>query len=317
MALELIKILFVVFFLLMGVAYFTLFERKVLGSVQRRKGPNVVGFYGLLQPLVDGVKLLLKETLLPGMSNTVIFVFAPVWTFVLAFIGWGVIPFERGVVVFDMSLGTLYLFIVSSLGIYGIMMAGWSSNSKYSFLGGLRATAQMISYEISFGLILIVVVVCSSSFNLTSIVVAQAGVWYIVPLFPVAIMFFISVLAETNRSPFDLPEAEAELVSGYNVEYSAVGFVLFFIAEYLNMMLMSTLAILLFLGGWMSCWGLLAFVCFPGLGLSVKFVFILYLFVWVRAVVPRYRYDQLMFVGWKVLLPFSMGWVLFALGLLL
>ena len=263
--LELIKIVFVVLFLLMGVAYFTLLERKVLGGVQRRKGPNVVGFYGLLQPIVDGIKLLVKETLLPGMSNTAVFILAPVVTFVLAFVGWVVVPFERGVVLFDMNLGMLYLFIVSSFGIYGILMAGWSSNSKYSFLGALRSTAQMISYEISFGLIVIVVVVCSSSFNLTSIVLAQAGVWHIVPLFPIAVMFFVSALAETNRSPFDLPEAEAELVSGYNVEYSAVGFVLFFIAEYLNIMLMSTLAILLFLGGWMPCCGFAAAACFPGL----------------------------------------------------
>lgn len=318
MLLEIIKIILIVVFLLMGVAYFTLFERKVLGGIQRRKGPNIVGVYGVLQPIMDGVKLLVKETVLPSMSNVVIFVFAPVWTFILAFIGWVVIPFERGIVIFDMNLGMLYLFVISSFGIYGIIMAGWSSNSKYSFLGSLRSTAQMISYEISLGLIIIVVVVCSNSFNLTTIVMCQSLMWNIVPLFPVAFMFFISVLAETNRSPFDLPEAEAELVSGFNVEYSAVGFVLFFIAEYLNIMFMSTLVVLLFLGGWLPCICSIGFFIYSsGFWLSLKFISVLYLFVLVRAVVPRYRYDQLMLLGWKVFLPFSMGWVIFIFGLFL
>ena len=243
------KILGIVVPLLVAVAYLTLAERKVMASMQRRKGPNVVGFFGILQPLADGLKLLIKEPVLPSSANTVVFLAAPVLTFLLALIAWAVIPFGEGLVLCDLDVGMLYIFAISSLGVYGVIMAGWASNSKYAFLGALRSTAQMVSYEVSLGLIIITVLLCVGSLNLSAIVMAQEDVWFGVPLFPLLLMFFISCLAETNRAPFDLPEAEAELVAGYNVEYSSMGFALFFLGEYANMIMMSVLCVILFLGG--------------------------------------------------------------------
>ena len=245
------KILGIVVPLLVAVAYLTLAERKVMASMQRRKGPNVVGFFGILQPLADGLKLLIKEPVLPSSANTVVFLAAPVLTFLLALIAWAVIPFGEGLVLCDLDVGMLYIFAISSLGVYGIIMAGWSSNSKYAFLGAIRSAAQMVSYEVSIGVIIINVLLCVGSLNLSEIVLAQEEVWFAVPLFPLLLLFFISCLAETNRAPFDLPEAEAELVAGYNVEYSSMGFALFFLGEYANMIMMSVLCVILFLGGWL------------------------------------------------------------------
>nr|YP_009446458.1 NADH dehydrogenase subunit 1 [Ancoracysta twista]ATY40946.1 NADH dehydrogenase subunit 1 [Ancoracysta twista] len=313
----LIKILALVVPLLVAIAYFTLAERKVLSSIQLRRGPNVVGIYGLLQPLADGVKLLLKETILPSNANTVLFLLAPVITFLLSLIGWAVIPFGKGLVLTDLNVGILYIFAVSSLGVYGIIISGWSSNSKYAFLGALRSAAQMVSYEVSIGLIIITVLLCAGSLNLSKIVMAQEYVWYAIPLFPMFIMFYISALAETNRPPFDLPEAEAELVSGYNVEYSAMGFALFFLGEYGNIILMCTLCVILFLGGWLAPFNNVIFNWVPGLvWFTLKTLFFVFSFIWVRATLPRYRYDQLMRLGWKVFLPLSLGWVLFTAGVL-
>nr|YP_009092458.1 NADH dehydrogenase subunit 1 [Gloeochaete wittrockiana]AIM52044.1 NADH dehydrogenase subunit 1 [Gloeochaete wittrockiana] len=301
--------------LLIGVAYLTLAERKVMASMQQRKGPNIVGIFGLLQPLADGLKLLLKETILPNNANLFIFIFAPILTFMLSLMGWAVIPFDEGVVFSNLNVGVLYLFAISSLGVYGIIMSGWSSNSKYAFLGGLRSAAQMISYEISIGLIIITVILSVGSLNLSKIVLAQKDIWFIIPHFPLFIMFFISALAETNRAPFDLPEAEAELVAGYNVEYSAMGFALFFLGEYANILLMSASTVIFFLGGWLPPMPLLSFI--PGfLWFSVKTTIITFAFIWVRAAFPRYRYDQLMYLGWKVFLPFSLAWLLVVSGFL-
>lgn len=297
----LLKMVLIVLPLLLSVAFLTLVERKVLGGIQRRKGPNVVGFLGLLQPLADGIKLLSKEVVLPSASNKVVFFIAPIITFFLSLVSWVVIPFDLGIVLADLNIGVFYLFGISSLGVYGIMIAGWASNSRYAFLGALRSAAQMVSYEVSFGLILISIFLVVGSLNLTTIVIFQKGIWFIIPFFPLFLMFFVSILAETNRPPFDLPEAEAELVSGYNVEYSSAGFVLFFLGEYLNIILMSFLTVLLFLGGWNE--GIFLFI--------FKVLFILFFFIWVRAAFPRYRYDQLMRLGWKVFLPLSLGFVVF------
>jgi NADH-quinone oxidoreductase subunit H len=314
---SLAKILGIVVPLLISVAYLTLAERKVMASMQRRKGPNVVGLYGLLQPLADGLKLLVKEPVLPSNANTVLFAAAPIVTFLLSLIAWSVIPFGYGLVLSDLNVGILYIFAVSSLGVYGIILAGWSSNSKYAFLGALRSAAQMVSYEVSIGLIIITVLLCVGSLNMSEIVMAQANMWYGVPLFPLLVLFFISCLAETNRAPFDLPEAEAELVAGYNVEYSSMGFALFFLGEYANMILMSSLCAILFLGGWLPALNIAAFHWLPGgFWLGLKVSFFLFLFIWVRAAFPRYRYDQLMRLGWKVFLPLSLAWVLFVAGLL-
>lgn len=300
---EIFRLLSMIVPLLLGVAFLTLAERKVIASMQSRVGPNVVGIYGLLQPFADGLKAFIKETVLPNNANTVIFVLAPILTLCLALLGWAIIPLGKGVVIADINIGILYLFAISGLGVYGIIMSGWSSNSKYAFLGGLRSAAQMISYEVSIGLIILSVILCAGSMNLTLIVESQNKIWYIFPLFPQFIMFFISILAETNRHPFDLPEAEGELVAGYNVEYSGMGFALFFIAEYANIILMSSMAVILFLGGWLSP--------FQNDGstiwLALKLLIILFLFIWVRAAFPRYRYDQLMNIGWKILLPLSLG----------
>ena len=313
-----IKILIVIVPLLISVAYFTLVERKVMGSIQRRRGPNVVGYLGLLQPLADGLKLFVKETILPTAANTRIFLLSPLLTFILSLMGWGVIPFGDGLVVSNLNVGVLYLFAISSLGVYGIVLSGWSSNSKYAFLGSLRSAAQMISYEVSIGFVIVNVCICAGSFNLSDVVNAQSYIWYIVPLFPMFLMFFISALAETNRHPFDLPEAEAELVSGYNVEYSAMGFALFFLGEYANMLLMSSMTSILFLGGWLPLINFLPFNLIPGpLWFGIKICIFVILFCWIRAALPRYRYDQLMDLGWKTFLPLSLGWLLFTSSVLI
>ena len=311
-----LKSLAIIVPLLVAVAYLTLLERKVMASMQQRRGPNVVGLFGLLQPLADGLKLLIKETILPSSANTIIFILAPIITFLLALVTWSVIPFGSGMVLIDLNVGILFVFAISSLGVYGIIAAGWSSNSKYSFLGALRSAAQMVSYEVSIGLIIMCVLLCAGSLNLSEIVYAQKEVWYCVPLFPLFIMFFISGLAETNRAPFDLPEAEAELVSGYNTEYAAMGFALFFLGEYANMILMCSVLSILFLGGWLPLINFFPFNLIPGVfWFGFKVTILLFVFVWVRAAFPRYRYDQLMSLGWKVFLPFSLAWVLFVSGI--
>jgi NADH-quinone oxidoreductase subunit H len=311
-----VSLLVIIIPLLIGVAYFTLVERKFMGSIQRRRGPNVIGFLGLLQPLADGLKLFAKETILPSNASIILFVLAPVMTFVLSLMGWVVIPFGEGSVVSDINVGILYLFAISSLSVYGIVIAGWSSNSKYPFLGALRSAAQMISYEVSIGFIIVTVVACSGSFNLSAIVFAQTKVWFIVPLFPMFLMFFISALAETNRHPFDLPEAEAELVSGYNVEYSAMGFALFFLGEYANMLIMSAMTTVLFCGGWLPLINV-GLSQFSGpFWFSIKLTVFVIAFVWARASLPRYRYDQLMSLGWRAFLPLSLGWLIFTVACL-
>ena len=313
----LLKILSITIPLLLAVAYFTVSERKIMGAIQRRQGPNVIGFMGLLQALADGIKLFVKETTLPSSSNLLIFLLAPVLTFLLSVIGWAVIPFSHTAVLADINLGLLYLLAISSLNVYGIVLAGWASNSKYAFLGALRSAAQMISYEISIGFIVLSIAVCTGSLNLSQIVLAQQEVWLIVPLFPLFVMFYISMLAETNRHPFDLPEAEAELVSGYNVEYSAMTFALFFLGEYSNMLLMSALSSILFLGGWLPLFNILPLTFIPGsVWFSIKVIIGAIFFIVTRATLPRYRYDQLMYLGWKCFLPFAIGYLMFTIGIL-
>jgi len=308
------EILAIIVPLLIAVAYFTYAERKVLAWAQLRKGPNVVGPFGLLQPFADGLKLLHKETVIPTGANRVVFVAAPVLTFLLSLIAWAVIPFDAGVVLANINVGVLYLFAISSLGVYGIIMAGWASNSKYAFLGALRSAAQMVSYEVSIGFVIVTVLLCAGSLNLSDIVNAQKTVWFVFPLFPMAIVFFVSGLAETNRTPFDLVEGESELVAGYFVEYSAMTFALFFLGEYANMILVSAMTSILFLGCWRGPFGLL-----PVLGpvwFALKIAFCLFCFLWVRATFPRFRYDQLMRLGWKVFLPFSLLWLVLTAGFL-
>lgn len=315
---NILKILSIVVPLLISVAYFTLAERKIMGSIQRRRGPNVIGYLGLLQPLADGLKLFVKETILPTAANTGIFLLAPLLTFVLSLMGWAVIPFGEGLVLSNINIGLLYLFAVSSLSVYGIVLSGWASNSKYAFLGSLRSAAQMISYEVSMGFIIVSVVICSGSFNLSNIVLAQEKIWFVIPLLPMFLLFFISALAETNRHPFDLPEAEAELVSGYNVEYSAMGFALFFLGEYANMLLMSAMTSILFLGGWLPLFQIFPFILIPSpLWFGIKICIFVVLFCWIRAALPRYRYDQLMNLGWKTFLPISLCWLLFTASILI
>ncbi len=293
--------------LLLSVAYLTYAERKVLGAMQLRKGPNVVGPFGLLQPIADALKLLTKETIIPSGANTVVFLLAPILTFMLSLVAWAVIPFGDGLVLADINVGILYLFAISSLGVYGIIMAGWASNSRYAFLGALRSAAQMVSYEVSMGFVIITVLVCVGSLRLTDIVLAQKNLWFCIPLFPMFIIFFISTLAETNRAPFDMPEAEAELVAGYNVEYSSMTFALFFLGEYANMILMAGITTVLFLGGWLPPFDVAPFNWIPGpIWFAGKVAFVLFFFLWVRATFPRYRYDQLMRLGWKVFLPLSL-----------
>lgn len=306
----LLRILVVVLPLLIAVAFSTLVERKVIGGIQRRRGPNVVGLFGILQPFADAAKLIFKETVIPSRANRIIFLVAPVITLMLSLMSWGAMPLMEGVVLADINVGLLYIFAMSSLGVYGIITSGWSSNSRYAFLGALRSAAQMVSYEVSIGLIVINVLMCAGTMNLTGVVLAQENIWFGIPLFFIMGLFFISVLAETNRAPFDLPEAEAELVAGYFVEYSSMSFALFFIAEYGSMLLMSTLTALLFMGGWNGLFS-------GALWLSIKASFVLFGLIWVRAAFPRYRYDQLMRLGWKVFLPLSLAWVMFMSGLLL
>ena len=301
--------------LLIGVAYMTYAERKVMAAIQLRKGPNVVGWFGLLQPFADAIKMLTKETVIPSGANRVLFIMAPMLTFVLAMLAWAVIPMNNGWAVADINVGVLYLFAISSLGVYGIIVAGWASNSKYAFLGALRSAAQMVSYEVSMGFVLVTVLLCAGSLNLTTIVLAQQKIWFCIPLFPMFIIFFISALAETNRAPFDLAEGESEIVAGFFVEYSSMSFGLFFLGEYANMILMSAMTSILFLGGWLGPFGIL-----PVLGpiwLILKICACLFVFIWVRASFPRYRYDQLMRLGWKVFLPFSLFWVVLTAGVLM
>lgn len=313
-----LKILIIIIPLLISVAYFTLAERKIMGSIQRRRGPNVIGYLGLLQPLADGLKLFVKETILPSNANIVVFLFAPLITFFLSLIGWAVIPFTENAVLVDINVGIIYIFAISSLNVFGIIMAGWSSNSKYPFLGSLRSAAQIISYEVSIGFIIANVALCSGSFNLSAIVQSQEKIWYFIPLFPMFIVFLVSILAETNRHPFDLPEAEAELVSGYNVEYSAMTFALFFLAEYANMLLMSSFTAILFLGGWLPLFDVLPFTLLPSIfWFSLKVSLGVFYFVLMRAILPRFRYDQLMFIGWKCFLPLSLGYLLFTSSILI
>jgi len=313
-----LKIFLIIVPLLLSVAYFTLAERKIMASIQRRRGPNVIGYLGLLQPLADGLKLFIKETILPTSANIFIFLLAPILTFFLSLMGWVVIPFGENLVVANVHIGLLYLFAISALSVYGIILSGWSSNSKYAFLGSLRSASQMVSYEVSIGFIVISVVLCSGSFNLSEIIFSQSKVWYCLPLSPMFLIFFVSALAETNRHPFDLPEAEAELVSGYNVEYSAMGFALFFLGEYANMLLMSSLTTILFFGGWLPLLNVIPFTFLPGpVWFAGKICIFVVLFCWIRAALPRYRYDQLMSLGWKTFLPVSLGWLFFSSSILI
>ncbi|MBI2707985.1 MAG: NADH-quinone oxidoreductase subunit NuoH [Proteobacteria bacterium] len=303
--------------LLLAVAYLTYVERKVIAAMQLRIGPNVVGWFGLLQPFADGLKLLHKETIIPTRANPFLFLMAPLLTFGLSLSAWAVIPFGPGLVISNINVGILYLFAISSLGVYGIIMAGWASNSKYSFLGALRSAAQMVSYEVSIGLVIITILLSAGSLNLSEIVEAQQNIWFIIPHLPMAVIFSVSALAETNRAPFDLPEAEAELVSGYNVEYSSMTFALFFLGEYANMILMSAIGSILFLGGWLPPLQIFPFTWVPGIvWFALKMSFLLFIFLWVRATFPRYRYDQLMRLGWKVFLPFSLIWVILTAGVI-
>jgi NADH-quinone oxidoreductase subunit H len=317
-----VKIIAILIPLLLSVAYLTYAERKVIAAMQLRKGPNIVGPFGLLQPIADAVKLLFKETILPSGANRIVFLMAPMLTFVLAMIGWAVIPFDAGLVLADINVGILYLFAISSLGVYGVIMAGWASNSKYPFLGALRSAAQMVSYEVSMGFVIITVLLLVGSLNLSDIVLAQQGSyglfsWFWLPMLPMFVIFFISTLAETNRSPFDLPEGESELVAGFFVEYSAMTFALFFLGEYANMILMSAMTSILFLGGWLPPIDIAPFNWIPGpIWLFAKIALVLFCFLWVRATFPRYRYDQLMRLGWKVFLPFSLFWVVLTAGVL-
>ena len=311
------EILAIVVPLLLAVAYLTYAERKVLAAAQLRRGPNVVGPFGLFQPLADGLKLLMKETVIPTGANRGVFLAAPIVTFSLAIVAWAVIPFDRGIVIANINVGILYLFAISSLGVYGIIMAGWSSNSKYAFLGALRSAAQMVSYEVSIGFVMVSVLLCVGSLNLSAIVEAQRTIWFCIPLFPMFIVFFISGLAETNRSPFDLPEGESELVAGFFVEYSAMAFALFYLGEYANMILMSGLTSILFLGGWLSPIPYEPFTWIPGpIWFILKICVCIFIFLWVRATLPRFRYDQLMRLGWKVFLPLSLFWLVLTAGVL-
>ena len=311
-------ILAVVVPLLIAVAYLTLAERRVIGFMQLRKGPNVVGPFGMFQPFADALKLMAKETILPAGADKVVFMIAPMLTFVLALVAWAVIPFDAGLVLADINVGILYLFAISSLGVYGVIMAGWASNSKYAFLGALRSAAQMVSYEVSMGLVIINVLICVGSLNLSDIIEAQRDMWFALPLLPMFIVFFISTLAETNRAPFDLPEGESELVAGYFVEYSSMSFALFFLGEYANMILMSAMTTVLFLGGWLPPFDFAPFTWIPGpIWFVLKIMLCLFVFLWVRATTPRYRYDQLMRLGWKIFLPFSLIYVVLTAGFLM
>ena len=307
---EVYKILFLLVPVLVSVAMIVWLDRRVWAFVQKRQGPNVVGPFGLLQSLADALKYIFKEIIIPSSSNKVIFILAPIVTMTLALISWAVIPFSATQVLADINVGILYLFAVSSLGVYGIIMGGWASNSKYPFLGAIRSAAQMVSYEVSIGVIIINVLLCVGSLNLNDIVMAQENLWFVIPLFPMFVIFFISALAETNRPPFDLPEAEAELVAGYQTEYSGMMYAMFWLGEYANILLMCAMGAILFLGGWLSPIDMYPFTFVPGaIWLILKILLLFILFALVKAIVPRYRYDQLMRLGWKVFLPLSLTWV--------
>jgi len=307
---ETYKILFLLVPVLVSVAMIVWLDRRVWAFVQKRQGPNVVGPFGLLQSLADALKYIFKEIIIPASSNKVIFILAPIVTMTLALVAWAVIPFGETQVLADINVGILYLFAVSSLGVYGIIMGGWASNSKYPFLGAIRSAAQMVSYEVSIGVIIINVLLCVGSLNLNDIVIAQKDLWYVIPLFPMFVIFFISALAETNRPPFDLPEAEAELVAGYQTEYSGMMYAMFWLGEYANILLMCAMGSILFLGGWLSPIDIYPFNLVPGaIWLILKILLLFILFALVKAIVPRYRYDQLMRLGWKIFLPLSLIWV--------
>tara|TARA_B100000676_G_scaffold132396_1_gene131531 strand:+ start:842 stop:1840 length:999 start_codon:yes stop_codon:yes gene_type:complete len=315
---ETYKILFLLLPVLVSVAMIVWLDRRIWAFVQKRKGPNVVGPFGLLQSLADALKYIFKEIIIPASSNKIIFILAPIVTMTLALVAWAVIPFSEDFVLADINVGILYIFAISSLGVYGIIMGGWASNSKYPFLGSIRSAAQMVSYEVSIGVIIINVLLCVGSLNLGDIVLAQEKIWFIVPLFPMFVIFFISALAETNRPPFDLPEAEAELVSGYQTEYSGMMYAMFWLGEYANILLMCALGSILFLGGWLSPLSIFPFTIVPDpIWLVIKILFLFILFALVKAIVPRYRYDQLMRLGWKVFLPISLIWVVLTSGYLI
>jgi len=310
--------LIVVVGLLLAVAYLTYAERKIMGAMQRRQGPMTVGPFGLLQPIADGIKLFSKETIIPSQAHRVVFILAPMLLFTLSLIAWVVIPFDKGWVLANLNVGILYLFAVSSMGVYGVIMAGWASNSRYAFLGGLRSASQMVSYEVSMGLIIVCVLLVAGSLNLQDIVLAPRPVWVQLMLFPMLVVFLISILAETNRAPFDLPEGESEITGGFMVEYSAMTYALFFLGEYANMILMSAITVILFLGGWLPPFGMTSLEFVPGIiWFALKVSLILFFFIWSRATLPRFRYDQLMRLGWKVFLPFTLAWVVFMAGTLM
>jgi len=312
------QILAVLMPVLISVAFLVYAERKVLALIQLRRGPNVVGPFGILQSFADALKLLTKENIVPANSNKIVFLLAPIITMVLSLAGWAVIPFAPNWVIADINVGIMYLFAVSSLGVYGIIMAGWASNSQYPFLGALRSAAQMVSYEVSIGFVIITVLLCVGSLNLSKIVEAQQTVWFAIPLLPMFVVFFISALAETNRLPFDLPEDESTLVAGFFTEYSSASFVLFFLGEYASMILMSSMTVILFMGGWLPPFDIFPLNVIPGvIWFTLKVIFILFLFIWVRGTFPRYRYDQLMRLGWKIFLPLSLLWVVLTAGFLM
>ena len=315
---EIYKILYVLIPVLVSVAMIVWLDRRIWAFVQKRRGPNVVGPFGLFQTLADALKYIFKEIIIPASSNKIIFILAPIVTMTLALIAWAVIPFSEDYVLADINVGILYIFAISSLGVYGIIMGGWASNSKYPFLGSIRSAAQMVSYEVSIGVIIINVLLCVGSLNLSDIVLAQEKIWFVIPLFPMFVIFFISSLAETNRPPFDLPEAEAELVAGYQTEYSGMMYAMFWLGEYANILLMCALGSILFLGGWLAPMDTLLFEMVPPpMWLILKILFLFVLFALIKAIVPRYRYDQLMRLGWKVFLPFSLIWVVLTSGYLL
>ncbi len=315
---EIYKIIFLLIPVLVSVAMIVWLDRRVWAFVQKRRGPNVVGPFGLFQSLADALKYIFKEIIIPATSNKIIFILAPIVTMTLALVAWAVIPFSENFVIANINVGILYLFAVSSLGVYGIIMGGWASNSKYPFLGSIRSAAQMVSYEVSIGIIIINVLLCVGSLNLSDIVKSQEDIWFIIPLFPMFIIFFISALAETNRPPFDLPEAEAELVAGYQTEYSGMMYAMFWLGEYANILLMCAMGSILFLGGWLSPFDFFPFNIIPGpIWMIFKILFLFILFALIKAIVPRYRYDQLMKLGWKVFLPFSLSWVVLTAGYLL
>lgn len=304
--------------ILLVMAYYTYAERKVLGAMQRRQGPMTVGPFGLLQPIADGLKLLSKETIIPSQASRAVFLIAPMLTFALALVAWAVIPIDAGLALADINVGILFLFAISSMGVYGIVMAGWASNSKYAFLGAMRSASQMVSYEVSMGLVIVTVLLCAGSLNLSDIITQPRPVWMQVMLFPMLIVFLVSILAECNRAPFDLPEGESEITGGFMVEYSAMTFALFFLGEYTNMILMSAMTVVLFLGGWLPPFGVEALAVVPGfIWFILKTFLIMFFFLWSRATFPRYRYDQLMRLGWKIFLPFTLIWVLVMAGTLI